>query len=205
MGKHITALWARWQYITDYGKELSPGALAVAHMMSGLCNDAGICWASQSRLANGSGMTTRSVRRRIAELVDKGILEDAGFRGQLKAWRFKLSRTPASYKEEKTAKSLSRTPVSGVDTSVRGGGHQRPGYLVGRQRPTEALKKKKEGGNSLAPDPERVAPEFQDRTGPLRPLTPSRLNEERAQEVKEILRRREWAPGEKKGNGVDGA
>ena len=83
-------------------RNISSTAAGVAHCMNRFADAGGYCWTSNGKLGSMSGYGPRTVQRAKKELVERGILVMAGWRGKegrfTRAYRFTPGVSPVSHK-----------------------------------------------------------------------------------------------------------
>src|SRR5690349_18190146 len=77
-----------WEAIERHGPDLRPLAGLVALRLAMHCGARGEAWPSARTLGRDLGRTDRPIREALARLVELGVIEPVGKRGQVIVWRF---------------------------------------------------------------------------------------------------------------------
>src|SRR5262245_29766451 len=66
--------WA-WQQITVWRDELHPSSKLILLYLAERADEYGDCWPGHEKIAEGTGLSVRSVKRRLPPLVELGLVE----------------------------------------------------------------------------------------------------------------------------------
>lgn len=138
-------LRAKWQALGAMAadRQLSAGALAVAHALLDLTNPAtGVAWPGVEYLANRTGLSPRATERAIGQLIGAGWFlkaDNAGGRHKSNRYAFARWETPASATglDGETPASVARNPGANrqeTPASTTGESYKESIFESGQQR-----------------------------------------------------------------------